>query len=215
MRHPYWPLLDLRIRTPRLELRVPSDDDLIELARLAAQGVHPESSTPFTIHWTDQPSPELERSLMQWHWRARAEWSPVRWRLGFGVLEEGRMVGTQDVYAEDFPILRTVETGSWLGREHQGRGIGKEMRAAVLDLAFAGLAAIIARSGAFADNAASLAVSRAMGYVIDGEDLTLRRGTASRHLRLRLERDEWQRRRRDDIVIEGLEPCLPILGAIS
>ena len=86
------------------------------------------------------------------------------------------------------------------------------MRAAVLHLAFDGLGAVFARSAAFADNAASLGVSRAMGYVIDGEELSLRRGTASRHLRLRLERAEWERRRRDDVVIEGLEPCLPILG---
>ena len=31
-----------------------------------------------------------------------------------------------------FRTLRTFETGSWLGREFQGRGIGKEMRAATL-----------------------------------------------------------------------------------
>jgi len=29
----------------------------------------------------------------------------------------------------------------------------------------------------------------------------------------RLERDEWERRRRGDIVLEGLEPCLSLLGA--
>jgi len=125
------------------------------------------------------------------------------------------MVGSQDMHAQDFGILRTAETGSWLGREHQGRGIGKEMRAAVLHLAFAGLGAVIVRSAPFADNAASLSVSRAMGYVIDGEELTLRRGTASRHIRQRLERHEWERRRRDNVVIEGLEPCLPILGVLS
>ena len=28
--HP-WPLFDLRLRTPRLELRLPTDDDLLEL----------------------------------------------------------------------------------------------------------------------------------------------------------------------------------------
>jgi len=29
MAHPYWPFFDLRIRTPRLELHVPNDDDRI------------------------------------------------------------------------------------------------------------------------------------------------------------------------------------------
>ena len=213
--HPYWPLFDLRIRTPRLELRVPDDGDLIDLATLAALGVHADSFMPFNVPWTDEPSPKRERDLMQWHWRNRSEWSPVSWRLAFAVVEEGCIVGTQDMFARDFGILRTVETGSWLGREHQGRGIGKEMRAAVLHLAFAGLGASVARSAAFADNTASLRVSRALGYIDDGEDLTLRRGTGSRQIRLRLRREDWERRRRDDIVIDGLEPCLPLLGAVS
>lgn len=213
MAHPYWPLFDLRIRTPRLELRIPDDEDLIELARVAAGGVHPGDYMPFTIPWTDRPSPERERRLFQFHWRARADLTPAAWRLAFAIFENGRAVGSQDMAAHEFAILGRVETGSWLGREHQGRGIGKEMRAAVLHLAFAGLGARVAESGAFADNAASLAVSRALGYAANGEDLRVRRGEAARHLAFRLERAEWERRRRDDIVLEGVEPCLPLLGA--
>ena len=69
----------------------------------------------------------------------------------------------QDIGAENFRAVRSVETGSWLGRAHQGQGIGREMREAVLHLAFAGLGAEEALSGAFEDNAASLATSRAVG----------------------------------------------------
>jgi RimJ/RimL family protein N-acetyltransferase len=213
MPHPYWPLFDLRIRTPRLELRIPDDKDLIELARLAARGVHPNDYMPFTIPWTDRRSPEMERSLFQFHWRSRGELAPAAWRLAFAIYEDGLAVGFQDMAARDFAILRTVVTGSWLGREHQGRGIGKEMRAAVLHLAFAGLGARVAESGAWADNSASLGVSRALGYAANGEDLKVRRGEATRHLLLRLERAAWERRRRDDIVLEGVEPCLSLLGA--
>jgi RimJ/RimL family protein N-acetyltransferase len=135
------------------------------------------------------------------------------WRLSFAVLEAGTIIGTQDLRADDFARVRTVRTGSWLGQEYQGRGNGKEMRAAVLHLAFAGLGALIAQTSAFADNAASLGVTRALGYVPDGEELVVRRGSASRHLRFRLERDEWELRRRDDITLERLGPCLPVLGA--
>ncbi|TMC08320.1 MAG: GNAT family N-acetyltransferase [Chloroflexi bacterium] len=213
MPNPFWPFFDLRIRTPRLELRIPRDDELIEVAAVAAAGVHAEDFMPFTVPWTERPSPELERSLFQWHWRCRGECRPERWRLTFAVYERGRAIGAQDVHADDFANVRTVATGSWLGREHQGRGNGKEMRAAVLHLAFTGLGALLAQSSAFADNAASIGVSRAVGYVLDGEELMARRGGASRHLRFRLERDEWERRRRDDIVLEGVEPCLPLLGA--
>ena len=72
-----------------------------------------------------------------------------------------RLIGAQDVRAHDFAVLRTVSTGSWLGREHQGRGRGREMRAAVLHLAFAGLGCLIAQTAAYADNGPSLGVSRA------------------------------------------------------
>ena len=215
MPHPYWPLFDLRIRTPRLELRLPDDDELVALAGLAAAGIHAADFMPFSIPWTERPSPDLERGLLQWHWRCRGDCAPDRWRLSLAVYEGGRVIGTQDVGAQDFANLRTVTTGSWLGREHQGRGCGSEMRAAVLHLAFAGLGGLIARSAAFADNAASIAVSRALGYVPDGEELVVRRGVACRHVRFRLERGEWERRRRDDIVLEGLEPCLPLLGATA
>jgi len=213
MSHPYWPLFDLRIRTPRLELRVPDDDELVALARLAASGVHDAASMPFGIPWTERPSPELERRLLQWNWRCRAECTPESWRLSFAVSEGGRIIGVQDVRARDFARVRTVSTGSWLGREHQGRGSGKEMRAAVLHFGFAGLGALIAQSAAFADNAPSIGVSRALGYVPDGEELVVRRDEVVRHLRFRMERDEWARRRREDIELVGLEPCLPLLGA--
>jgi len=42
---------------------------------------------------------------------------------------------------------------------HQGQGIGREMREAILHLAFAGLGAQEALSGAFEDNVSSLATS--------------------------------------------------------
>ena len=35
----------------------------------------------------------------------------------------------------DFPTLRAAESGSWLGLAYQGRGFGKEMRAAIVEFA--------------------------------------------------------------------------------
>lgn len=40
MTPPAWPLYGLRIRTPRLELRLPDDALLSDLASVAADGVH-------------------------------------------------------------------------------------------------------------------------------------------------------------------------------
>jgi RimJ/RimL family protein N-acetyltransferase len=123
------------------------------------------------------------------------------------------MIGQQDIQADGFEVRRVVETGSWLGRAHQGRGAGREMRAAVLHLAFAGLGAARAETGAFADNPASLGVTRSLGYEPNGEAVFDRQGTAARMLRFAMTREAWEARRRDDIEISGLEPCRPLLGA--
>jgi RimJ/RimL family protein N-acetyltransferase len=210
MGHPYWPLFDLRVRTPRVELRVIDDELAVELAGVLAGGVHDPATMPFTIPFTDQPSPRLERSALQHWWRARWEWSREKWDLSLAVICDGQAVGTQGLHAETFPTLRSVNTGSWLGQDHQGKGIGKEMRAAVLHLAFEGLGAVVAYSGAYEDNAASLAVSHALGYEENGDVIAVRREASGRLINLKLPRERWQRR--DDIAIEGLEPCLEMFG---
>jgi RimJ/RimL family protein N-acetyltransferase len=212
MTHSYWPLFDLRVRTTRLELRPPSDDDLVALARVAAAGVHDPALMPFFIPWTDQASPDLERGVLQWGWRGRAEWKPENWRVGLAVSREGEVIGVQAIAAENFAVTRAVSTGSWLGRAHQGRGIGREMRAAVLHLAFAGLGADVARSGAFEDNSASIAVSRHLGYRENGDDVHVRRGRAAREIRFKLTRDMWEATERTPVEVEGLEPCLEFFG---
>jgi RimJ/RimL family protein N-acetyltransferase len=117
--------------------------------------------------------------------------------------------------AKNFERLRTVETGSWLGRQHQGQGLGKEMRAAILHLAFEGLGAIEAMSGAFHDNRASLATSKSLGYTENGDRLMLRRDRPDRIIDLKLDHATWASRRRDDIEIEGLEACREMFGAMT
>ena len=42
-------LFDLRLRTPRLELRLPTDDDLLELMRVAREGVVEEDGLGFVF----------------------------------------------------------------------------------------------------------------------------------------------------------------------
>ena len=56
----------------------------------------------------------------------------------------------------EFPGLREVPTGSWLGRRYHGQGISTRMRAAVLHLAVEGLGAQPAVTAAYADHTASL-----------------------------------------------------------
>jgi len=213
MAHPHWPLFDLRVRTPTVELRYPDDDDVTALATLAGEGVHPPEEMPFAFPWTDAASPQLERSTMQHFWRCRATWTPNEWRLPLAVARHGELMGVQDVKATKFGITRAVETGSWLGRRFQGQGVGKEMRAPILHLPFAGLGAVVASSGAWDDNPTSRAVSASLEYEANGDRLMERRGASARMLELKLERSTWEQQRRDDITIEGLEACLELFGA--
>ncbi len=207
-----WPLTGLRLRTPRLELRPASDRDLMALADLAAAGVHDPEVQPFTVAWTDVSPDERGRSVLQYHWSQRAAWKPESWSLDLVVVCDGTVVGTQAVSARDFAILREVSTGSWLGREYQGQGIGSEMRAAVLDLAFAGLGAEYAISGAFSDNAASQRISRKLGYADNGVDRHVSRGRAATVRRFRLDRQTWEASHAIPVTIDGLEPCLQLFG---
>lgn len=211
--NPHWPLFSLRVTTPRLELRVPDDEDIVDLIEVVdRQGIHDPDVMPFSVPWTDRPAPYRQRESCQWYWRCRAEWRPEDWKLSLAVVVDGHIVGAQDLAATWFPVLGVVSTGSWLGREHQGRGIGKEMRAAVLHLAFEGLGASEAHSGAFSDNAASLATSRALGYEDNGMSWEVRREQRAPLQHLRMTKERWLEHRREDIAVSGLEPCLDLFG---
>ena len=212
MSHPLSPLFDLRLRTPNLELRIPTDDDLVELCEVARRGVHDQDYMPFTEPWTRRPSPQFEREFARWFWRCRVEASPERWHLNLVAFFDGRPIGTQDLEAVDFLRRRVVETGSWLGKEFQGKGLGKEMRAAVLQLAFAVFDADVAYSEARPDNVASIGVSRALGYAEDGMGRTVFDGEPHDTIRFRLTREHWNRARSVNVMVEGAEGCLDLLG---
>lgn len=208
-----WPLFGLRITTPRIELRYVDDEAADALMELAATcGVHPSDFMPFSIPWTRFEPPRLQQQGMQHYWRTRAETTPTHWALPFAILADGQVVGTQSVMADDFAVTRWVETGSWLGIPFQGKGIGKEMRAAVLQFAFDALGAEYAGTGAFHDNASSLGVTRSLGYRENGFFVANREGGPGRQLRFVLERADWERRRRDDITVDGLDACRALLG---
>jgi RimJ/RimL family protein N-acetyltransferase len=207
-----FPLAGLRLTTPRLQLRLPSNEELAELADLASEGVHDPGTMPFQVPWTDAPPDEVARSVLHHHWRRLGDWTPRNWWLDLTVFHAGAVVGQQSISGHELAITREVATGSWLGLRYQGRGIGTEMRAAVLHLAFAGLAAEQAVSSAYAHNPASLAVSRKLGYQPDGIARRVVRGEPAVEHRLRLCRADWERYRTVPVTIEGLEPCLPMFG---
>ncbi|HSL59318.1 MAG TPA: GNAT family protein, partial [Acidimicrobiales bacterium] len=81
---------------------------------------------------------------------------------------------------------------------------------AVLHLAFDGLGAVEAHSGAWHDNARSHAVSARLGYEENGRRVEVRRDRADEMVLLRLTWERWAAGRRDDVAVDGLEPCLAL-----
>lgn len=209
-----WPLFGLELITPRLTLQPIRGADVFEIARTAALGVHDPDLIPFRVDWAGKESPDRERGIAQYLWSQMAGHSTESWNLGFGVWFNEALIGTQELGARHFGDLRQVQTGSWLAQPWQGKGYGKEMRRAVLDLAFIGLGAEEARSGARVDNPASLGVSEALGYRRDGT-LRLRFGDQSgTEIRLLMTRETWLASEHEPTRIRGLTPAVrAMLGA--
>lgn len=191
---PGWPVFGLRLHTPRLELRVPTDGDLHALAALARRGVHLPGETPFVNDWTSLPSPAFERRFLQYFWGIRAEWGGERWRLPFGAFTaDGEPVGIQQIEATGFAVRRTVRSGTWVGLALQRNGYGTEMREAVLDLAFRHLGALWAEAGTNETNAGARRMLERLGYGWNGLGVTGGGpgGTRQPVVNFRLSAEDW------------------------
>jgi RimJ/RimL family protein N-acetyltransferase len=169
------PLLGLRITAGPVELRGITDDLLGPLADLATD-IHDPDFMPFDYPWSLAPAPDMPRNLAQYHWGKRASFSPAQWSADLAVFYDGELVGSQGFSTKDYLVLRGGETGSWLSRRFQGRGIGTAMRQVICAFIFDHLDAQYITSAAFADNPASLAVSRKTGYTDIGYETHNRLG---------------------------------------
>jgi RimJ/RimL family protein N-acetyltransferase len=209
------PALGLRLTAGPLELRGISDDDLVTLGRLAAGGIHEPDRMPFYHPWTLVDPSELPLKFAQYHWNSRASWSREKWELNLGVWRDGVLLGVQGVGTEHFLVTRTGETGSWLGLEHQGKGIGTAMRQMICAFLFDHLDFEEITSGAFTDNPASLAVSRKVGYRENGvRRLKRREGELATNLGLVL-RPEDLVRGEHSLEVEGVAAFRRSIGLDS
>jgi RimJ/RimL family protein N-acetyltransferase len=206
-----WPPFALSLTTPRLTLRPLRDGDIPAAVEAAASGIHDEDRNPFSIAWTAVPADRLGPNMARWYWQCRAAATPETWTLTLGIWHNDTFLGCQDLSAHDFTVLRTVTTGSWLTRSAQGRGFGKEMRAAVALYAFDWLGAEVCESEAADWNGASLGVSRSLGYELNGTTRMSWAGKQETVQRVRLtpdtfHRPDWQ------LKVEGHEPTAKFLG---
>jgi RimJ/RimL family protein N-acetyltransferase len=205
------PLYQLRLKTPRVELRLGTREELTELGRLAQQGIHPPEEMPFAVAWTDRSAEEgFVESFVEFHETALREWRPDSWSLNLLVFSDEQPAGSQSIAAEAFSSSRTVHTGSWLGKRFQRQGLGTEMRAAVLELAFRELGAVKATSGAIVGNEASKRVSEKLGYTVTGTSQVAPRDEPLKHYDLMIGKETWIAPLA--VEISGLAGCLPLFG---
>ena len=203
-----WPLFDLTLQCRGVRLRALREGDLPYLASVLPGDV---GHDPRLELFPDLSAAENERRLFwQSYWRAVGSWSPSSWTLHLAVTYQDRVVGVQTLEGDSFPQLRTVDSASWLVPGVRGRGVGVAMRMAVLGLAFDHLGAIAAITSATVQNAASLGVSRRLGYTGNGTGLILETGGVAELLHLRLTKDQWAFG--DQVEVDGFTPCRPWFG---
>ncbi len=211
MTHRFWPVLDIRLATPLVQLRPMTEADQDELAVLLPDDVELDPAA------TSYPGRDGRAGrgtvLHQGYWKSYGTWSPEAWRLSFVVTSGGAVVGVQELEGNDFARLGTLDSSSFLVERARGHGLGKEMRRAVLALGFGPLAAEVAVTEAWQDNAASLGVSRSLGYRPNGEALHRRGDGVDTMVHLRLTRADWLA---GDLAagveVAGYEAALPFFG---
>ena len=213
--HPYWPVLDVRLRVGALELSPMTEADLAPLADRLPDDLE---LNPAATTYAGQTAPLTDRiargtAVHQGYWKAYGTWSPEAWRLSFVVRQGGAIIGVQELEGNDFARLRTLDSSSFLVVAARGQGLGRQMRQAVLALGFGPLVAQAAVTEAWHDNHASLGVSRALGYLPNGQALQRRDDGTDTMLHLRLTRADWLASGRAGAVeISGVEPALPYFG---
>jgi RimJ/RimL family protein N-acetyltransferase len=211
MVHPYWPVADLRLLVGPLLLRPLDESDVMGLARMLPNDVELNPDSP--RYESADPAAARGTIVHQDYWRAMGTWTVDAWRLNFGVWQDGTLIGAQELEGNDFVRLRTVDTASLLAVESRGHGLGKQMRRAVLALAFGSLDAEYAITSAWLDNAASLGVSRSLGYAENGLQRTRRDDGVDDLVHLRMSRENWLAAGGSaGVTIENFEPCRPYFG---
>jgi RimJ/RimL family protein N-acetyltransferase len=204
-----WPFFDLRISCGEVLLRGVTDADLDPLLAVLPDDLEMDPSAARLAELDDET--DRRRLVTTEIWKHRGAWSPSSWCLDLAVEVDGRVAGIQALEGDEFPLLRTVDSFSWLATEVRGRGLATAMRTGVLALAFEHLGAVAAVSSARTDNAASLAVSRRLGYADNGISLTNTPTGVAELQHVRLTREAWETGQRSASV-SGVEPCLPWFG---
>jgi RimJ/RimL family protein N-acetyltransferase len=202
------PLYRLIMKTPRIELRLPTEQEIHTLGSVVSRGIGRPGEPMYHEAWLYESSPKVEQKLMEHVEKNLAEWTPENWTLGLVAFVNGQPIGMQHIFSKNFGKTRCFGSGAWLGLDYQGKGFGTEMGRAILKLGFDGLGAREAYIGAWADNAASIRVMEKLGYIPNGQYYQLRGDEVQLDKRMRYPKENWDSTKHKDVLIEGLEDDL-------
>ena len=201
-----------QVANTHLLLRPTTEADLLAVAATLSADIASNPQLPRFPGLDESTSRAV--SAHQSYWQSVGNWSVDNWRLDFVVVVGERIVGVQSLEGEDFPVLRTVDSASHLARDIPGSRLGQagSARCVGAHLALSGSVAI---TSAWQHNAASLGVSRALGYKPNGE--SRHRSDAGQGVEtmvhLRLSRADWEATGQAvSIEISGFERCRPLFG---
>lgn len=165
-----FPPFGLRLRCGEITLVGTTPDHVPDLIATAKEGVYDLASglpMPFLFDWPSLPDQDL--NMWQHVWQTWGSFAQDAWALKLSIIVDGRAIGCQDVMNKsNFLATRSLETGSWMGLSHQGRGIGTRIRQMAAMLCFDHLGAEELTSGYIDGNVKSAGVSRKVGYVDNG-----------------------------------------------
>jgi RimJ/RimL family protein N-acetyltransferase len=213
-----YPPLGLAVRTPRLIIQPADEQCAAELANAVVKhGVHDPSHMPFDPPWTDLPKIEKAQKAF----RNAMSRDPhqltfaVRYQLTFAVRYQrtpNSPIGEVSIRGIDGKEWghASVETGSWLLRPEHGKGVGTEVRQAMLALIFDGLGKDYALTASFDNNPASIAVTQKLGYTQLESEFVNNREERREVFKFELHRNNWTRV--DGISWTGLDLVLTDLG---
>ncbi|UVI37246.1 GNAT family N-acetyltransferase [Brevibacterium spongiae] len=207
-----WPPYSLHLRSGDMELSPVREGDLPELAQIAKGGVRRDGIEAFLIDWDSGSDEEVARSLAQYHWATRANFTVDEWTIEFTVRVGGRVVGIQGVNGSRYPLTRTVSTGSWLAKKEQGRGFGTKMRSMVVSTFIEHFGAGRFETAYIAGNDASRRVSEKLGYSPNGDHVIIAQQGRPRTENKMVLRAEDFRSSVGEVQVAGAEAVRSFLG---